>query len=101
MYTDSCVVNVLQAIGISSIMSEQLIRVYPNPFTDKISVHYEDIGNINTLEILSITGQVLMKLDKDELEDGFVELNLEVPGNIFLLRMNTDEKVYTGKIIRK
>jgi len=101
MFTDSCTVNVLQAIGISSSTSEQGIRVYPNPFTDKISIHFEDMGNINSLDILSITGQVVMKLDKQKLGAGFVELNLEVPGNIFLLRMNSDEKVYTGKIIRK
>jgi len=101
MFSDSCRVDVIQAIGISNIASEQGIRVYPNPFKERIYIRAEDIGNIQSLEILNVAGQVVKRLDQHELEAGSVEVNLEVPGNIFLLRMNTDKKVYTGKIIRK
>ena len=55
---------------------------------------------MNRLEVLTITGQVVKRLNKDELEAAFVELNLDIPENFFLVRINTDENVYIKKIIR-
>jgi hypothetical protein len=101
MFSDSCTVEVIQAIGISSIASEQGIRVYPNPFKERIYIRAEDMGNIQSLEILNVAGQVVKRLDQHELGAGYVEVNLEVPGNIFLLRMRTDKRQYTQKIVRK
>ena len=100
-YTATCNVDVPMVTAIDQKSSEHQIRVYPNPFTKEICIVFEGVDHMKSLEILNITGQVVKKLHKDELKAGFVELNLDVPGNFFLVSMNTDEKVYTKKIIRK
>ena len=100
-YKATCNVDVPLASALDQKSSEDKIRVYPNPFTNEICIAYEGLDHMKSLEVLNITGQVVMKLNKDDLKAGFVELNLDAPGNFFLIRMNTDKKVYTKKIIRK
>jgi len=49
----------------------------------KVIIDFEGIDNMNRLEVLTITGQVVKRLNKDELKAAFVELNLDIPGNFF------------------
>jgi uncharacterized protein YjdB len=100
-FTDSCKVDVVEVSALDQKSSEHEILVYPNPFTKSIIIYLKGMDNVNRLEVLNITGQVIKALNKDELNAEFVELNLDVPGNFFLVRINTDEKVYTRKMIRK
>jgi uncharacterized protein YjdB len=101
MFTDTCKVEVSDVSSIKQTESLPDIHIYPNPFTDKITIEFAGLDNIAGLEILNITGQAVRKLDRDELETGSIELDLDIPGNLFLLRIDTEEKVYTKKIIRK
>lgn len=100
-YTGTCKVVVPMVSDINQKSSEHKINVYPNPFTKEIFIDFEGMDNMKSLEVLNITGQVVKKRNKDELKAGFVELNLDEPGNFFLVRIHTDEKVYAQKIIRR
>ena len=67
------------------------------------SAVYEKTGEgYNSITGFSEISSIMrISLNKDELEAAFVELNLDIPENFFLVRINTDENVYIKKIIRK
>jgi hypothetical protein len=55
---------------------------------------------VNRIEVLNIAGEAVKVLGKDNLKADFVKLSLDVPGNFFLVRIITDNKVCTKTIIR-
>ena len=62
---------------------------------------YDGMDYVNRIEVFNITGQVIKVLNKDKLKSTSLKLNLDKPGNFFLVRINTDNKVYTRTIIRE
>ncbi len=99
-HTATCRVDVTDVSTAYPNSSERKISIYPNPFTNKTVVDFSGIDNIIRLEVLTINGQVVKQLSKNDLKASFVELNLDIPGNIFFVRINTEEHVYIKKIIR-
>jgi uncharacterized protein YjdB len=99
-FSDTCQVEVAYPAFIQE-SSQSEIRVYPNPFTNKIIINYEGLDNVNRIEVLNATGQVLKILNKDVLKANFVNLTLDIPGNLFLVRINTDNYAYTRTIVRE
>ena len=100
-YTATCKADVPGISALNQTTSEPRIRIYPNPFTSKITISFKGINKVNRLEVLNIAGQIVKVLNEDELKAEFVELNLDVPGNFFLIKIYTNEEVCTRSIIRE
>ena len=100
-YTATCNVIVPGITDIVQTPYETTFYIYPNPFSNEITISFNDINKVNMLEILNTAGQVLEVFYKDDLEAGFIKLNLDIPGNLFFIKINTDENVFVKKIIRK
>jgi pectate lyase len=100
-YTDTCKVHVNNPSALDRESAEPDIDIYPNPFTSETTISFKGIDKVRRLEVLNTAGQIVMVLHKDELQAGFVKLNLDMPGNFFIIRISTRHEIYTGRILRK
>ena len=73
------------------------IRVYPNPATH--SLHVESASPIRTVELLTMDGKTVKRMNGNHYTLSF---NLDqVKQGMYLLRVQTTERVFTEKVIRK
>lgn len=94
------VVIYLQTIGIDELSSD-LIKIYPNPFIDKIIIDINDKfakeeSNIY-IEILNISGEKILaqKVDKQYNKIKLISLN----SGIYILNIISENRILTRKII--
>jgi len=71
-----------------------IINVYPNPFTNQITVNSSMIGSIT---VVNLSGKIVYKREHNEF---LVDLNY-LEGGIYMLILQTEENYYTQKIIKK
>ena len=76
-------------------LNNQIISVYPNPFTDKINIESE-IGS--SFVFININGQVV---SEGLLKDPHTELSIDVPPGIYVLQIANGEKITHQKIVRE
>ncbi len=90
------------AVDIDNIIANQNIKIFPNPFYDKINVNSNIIGQIN-IEILDISGKIIFSEKVINNYDSF-ELNKDfsdIPKGIYFFNINSDEKIiHSQKIIK-
>lgn len=82
----------------------EIISVYPNPFTDKVDFRFHLSENTRvTLEIFHVTGQKVAAVFEGSLTKGHRQLTWNVAeevNGVYFFRLNTGNRLYTGKMIR-
>ena len=83
------------------IQTEDNFTCYPNPTTGIVNINFAKISNFGKVkvEITNINGQIIRQLtiDKEQLT-----INLsEHPKGIYFIKIQTEEQIYTDKIILK
>ncbi len=73
--------------------------IYPNPFTDQTVIHLNSEAKLS-IELIDITGRTITSYEKAE---GQADLNIGtgIAKGTYLLRIITENKVYTSKIIKE
>ncbi len=70
-------------VGIEEPSENLLTSVYPNPFTEKISLTY---NNLSKIEILNVVGSLVKSVELSSIE-GTIEMNLDaIPSGIYFVR---------------
>lgn len=79
--------------------SPNTILVYPNPTRDVLSVRYNDEEQV-TLDLLSITGQVLpVKMVENK---GIIQVDMsDLSRGVYLLKVKYNNSVMTRKVMKK
>jgi hypothetical protein len=72
-----------------------IIQIYPNPATDMVYIKSEEV--ITRISIFNSSGQLILKLKSDEIQN--VDISELNPG-FFIMRIETDENVYTKTLIK-
>ncbi len=71
------------SVGIAEPNVNLLTSVYPNPFTDKISLTY---NNLSKIEVLNVVGSLVKSVELSSIE-GTIEMNLDaMPSGIYFVR---------------
>ncbi|MFN8259791.1 MAG: T9SS type A sorting domain-containing protein [Chitinophagales bacterium] len=87
------------------IKTTKALTVFPNPFTDKVSIQLPTISESTkntSIEIIDMAGKVVFSKNIDANSTDLIEINtLLFSSGIYLYKIKTEEKVYTGKIIKK
>lgn len=84
-----------------SVLSE-VIRVYPNPTSDKFSISMPNIDDNISVELLTLKGEVLMKnnFENAALISNY-EFSLEdLNQGVYMLRVKTTDREYTSRIMK-
>ncbi len=90
-------------VGIIDTKAGNSIKIYPNPFTDKIYIQSEfNLQKNSILEIFDINGQVIIAEKLQNLKWQTVRFNKECsPGNYFFQVLNDKKQVIdSGKLIK-
>jgi hypothetical protein len=95
---DSTLVLFHLCTGIENADINNQLRVYPNPASDFISIDNQSNETIQGIEILSIDGQLVAKLQEDNLS----RINTsELSPGVYYLRIETEKGIAIKKIIIK
>lgn len=84
--------------SVNQILSDELITVYPNPFTNQINVDLEGI-NAHSIAIYNVNGKIV--LDKAGTFTNSVILNsIELPKGFYVMKINYDSGQKIVKLIK-
>lgn len=78
----------------------QDVQVYPNPFSEELTVDLSNLDNPRHIEVLNTLGQLV-----DRIEIGFgqapeVQLSIEEAGNMFIIRVHTEDSIHVKTVVR-
>ena len=79
-------------------IAAKYVSVFPNPTTDYINVETE--SKINTVQLFSASGQLVKQFKN--INESKTKLNLQdLPVNVYILKVDTQQGVKTLKVIKK
>ncbi len=97
--TRSNVVSPNRITGISDLVLEERIEVWPNPTKDRLYIRRSDIESIiNEISILTIEGKVLINKQYDNRN---MEIDISaLKSGVYLMILKTKEKVIKRKVVK-
>ncbi len=87
-------------VGVEELTSHQALRLYPNPATNKLYLHYTGAISNQLLEItlFDVQGRFVKKLQTEIGQAIDIE---DLPNNLYLLKAVIGDKIYTGKFLKQ
>ncbi|GEM_PF-3986409 len=80
------------------------IRVYPNPFSDKLSFSGLETKNDTKLRLFNLRGQILATWDVSAGEEACIDLSAQgltkLPAGVYIWQAKAGNKVRTGKVLK-
>ena len=95
-FSDNC--NNLCSLGISD-GRLQNVSVYPNPTLGNLTIELNNTASNINLSLMNSISQVV--LTKNYNSTNYINLNLDVPKGLYFLRLESNGKVITKKIIKE
>lgn len=82
-------------------LDETDLKIYPNPFTEHITLYVDNNFMVEEVAILDIFGK-LMSVQKVDKPSGYITIRegLDLPPGIYYLRIRSANKVYVKKIVK-
>lgn len=82
------------------LLTEGEIKVFPNPFQDRIDIDLKKVEGITTLQLTDLSGKVITK--KENLTSGIVSLETrDLISGMYLLSLNTRSGRQVFKLIKR
>ena len=79
-------------------IEKEPFKIYPNPVTEQLTIETAQMKNENTLTISNIRGQELIR---KQINDYKIQIDIgNLASGIYFVKLITDEKVETRKIIK-
>ena len=86
----------ITGVGFNELQLNSPISVFPNPNNGSFRINL-GIGNkINSIEILNMAGQVIFESEVDQSE---IEINLNQPQGVYLLRLQNENGAITQRLV--
>jgi len=88
-----------QVTGIRNTEADQLIRIYPNPSSERINIDFKTSAFCD-LTIVDNTGKILKKYHLDNLDNGINNIGIEdIKPGIYFVIITGDKKQYVTRLI--
>ena len=95
-------IEVRSSTSIISPVAEHLVKVFPNPTSDRVGVYIENYTEVKRLEILSLEGIRINEYTREELSKDLMSVNLgDQSSGIYLFVIYFENEVITRKLIKK
>ncbi|MBO6515047.1 MAG: S8 family serine peptidase [Bacteroidia bacterium] len=78
---------------------EPEVNVYPNPFNHQIVVSGILPTRVKKVEVIDVTGRA-MALDVIHEEDRLILRTTNLPDGVYIVKISTDERVYSHQVVR-
>jgi len=86
-------------VGENELNPENEIMVFPNPVSNKLSVHSKS-GDIQNLELLDVFGKSLLNIPLQKNGINSIDMS-EFSCGVYLLQITTEDNQFTRKVLRK
>jgi len=84
----------------SKINPKETVKIYPNPANDYFNIDlYSTNNSFSSIEITSITGQVVQVIDINNANDILQVSTQDIENGIYFIQLKKNNEVITGKII--
>ncbi len=91
-----CVMDI--SSGHKDIQLQELIRIYPNPATSKVSIEYNSNQDLN-LQVFNMAGQCILQ---DELDDKLTEIDIRsLSQGIYVIQISGEDWTIRKKLIKE
>ena len=91
-----------EATSIEASATNQLVMVYPNPFSEMINFEWILPGADVNLEIIDQYGNTVARSSETHPENQFIRLDCSgLPHGIYYYRLTVDGRTYSGKVSKK
>ena len=92
--------NVVTYASDTDLISDEMIKVHPNPFSDKVVIDINEAIYDLTIQLIDIQGNLILS---QEVEESSLQLTLpleELEKGVYLLVLSTGDKSNTLKLIK-
>jgi endoglucanase len=76
------------------------LRVYPVPFSRELNIDLQGIKEVQKIELLDARGQLLQTMTGPLIGPGGIKMSVHQAGNLFLLRITSQEGTFTRTVVR-
>lgn len=84
-------------LGLNDFELNSSIKIYPNPFSDNMTIQYQDLDNAK-LQVYDFAGKMVINQNLDNLTN---LINVEkLPAGIYLFEVNSNQGIKTTKMIK-
>ena len=81
-------------------LNSELINVYPNPFTNSLSINFDQLYKDLDVSIYNSIGQIIIELKKQNSDNLYLKLD-DIEKGIYFLKIKFNDKSITKKIIKE
>ncbi|MBE0647390.1 MAG: T9SS type A sorting domain-containing protein [Bacteroidales bacterium] len=86
-------------VGLPEDVLNAEMHVYPNPSDGQINIQLPNGAEMQTVEVLSVSGQPLMRFDAGNSNPSFFSSAIDLPQGIYLLKVWLQDRIVVGKLI--
>ena len=80
---------------------DSIVSLYPNPFSQQISIRTPDHVALQLIRIFDFNGRLILQLDQKDLSVGENTLDLSaIPSGSYVMQITASDEVYTHRIIK-
>jgi photosystem II stability/assembly factor-like uncharacterized protein len=99
-YIAGCIGIILKTTNggqwINEINKEEIVKIFPNPVNDKLTI---DALQKSTMVILDIQGQTILQL---QIQQGKTDINIsELASGVYILRLCSNDKTEVARIVKE
>jgi PKD repeat protein/photosystem II stability/assembly factor-like uncharacterized protein len=98
IYVDNINLNAVIPLGLEPLLHSNEFEIYPNPASSIININSSSI--MDWIEITNLLGQMVITKKQVNAITSIIDLN-ELPHGIYFVKIKSDNKVATKKIIKK
>lgn len=76
------------------------IDIYPNPITDVVNIQFSNMIQVESLEIYSITGNLIEKVGYNQYTNNIVQKTENLTTGVYIVKIITSSGVFHKKIVK-
>lgn len=89
-----------QAKSATGITEDFTVKVYPNPFSESFTVNLTGSAKVIRVELVNSLGQIIESADPGQIPDANIRFDAARFGGTYILRIHTDDQVYTKQLFK-
>jgi uncharacterized protein YjdB len=100
-FSTSAIAPVCTKSAESELGSQQTVLLYPNPFTNKVTLKVSNMGEVKSVKVINQLGVTLQILDVNQFKNSQVEFGDNLPTGIYFIQVKDKENTKVYKVIKK
>lgn len=86
---------------LEEIVSSDYLLIFPNPVTDNLNIKTENSININSIEVVDVTGKQVLRINNPSFENNSFAFSVDdLKQGTYMLLINTKEKNWKHKFVK-